>query len=343
MSIPPCLIPEIQLLQKFDLENPRSRSQSKYNTLSTHIPFVPCRSALSFLGYSYFKIRRSGSLVRSKLKVTTWVQHSVDSYPFRSMSIGHPILELWLFQNLTLKIKGQGHGWSRSSKSECGSNKHPIDSHSFRSMSIGPPIPELQHFKNLTLKIQGQGQMTMMLHNYRSRQFDRTSNGINPSSGFRDMASTKSGPSAASFQVFGPWTSPYGENWQITMTLHNYRYRQGHETLNGVNPSSGFWDMHSAKSAPNLWQIWQVFGPWASPYGANGQMTMTVHNYRPRQIHRTLNGENPSSCYRDMGSASLAATSPAGHPHTHPPARTVTTIPLQPRGLRGNKWIITYP
>ena len=46
-------------------------------------------------------------------------------------------------------------------------------------MSIGPPIPGIQHFLNLTLKIQGQGQMTMMLHNY------------------RDMGSTKSGPSAA--------------------------------------------------------------------------------------------------------------------------------------------------
>ena len=91
--------------------------------------------------------------------------------------------------------------------------------------------------------------------------------------------------------------------------------------------------MRSAKSGPNLWQIWQVFGPWASPYGANGQITMTVHNYRPRQFHRTSNGENPSSGYRDMGSASLAAARPAARP----PARTVTTIPLQPEGLRGKK------
>ena len=96
------------------------------------------------------------------------------------------------------------------------------------------------------------------------------------------------------------------------MAVHNYRSRQVHETLNGVNPSSGFRDMRSAKSRPNLWQIWQVFGPWASPYGANGQMSMTVHNYRPRQFHRTSNGENPSSGYRDMGSASLAAARPPG-------------------------------
>ena len=146
-------------------------------------------------------------------------------------------------------------------------------------MSIGPPIPEIQHFQNLTLKIKGQGQMTLMLHNYRSRQFHRTSNGINPSSGFKDMGSTKSGPKCCLiWQVFGPWANPYWANGQITMTVHNYRSRQVHETLNGVHPSSGFRDKRSAMSGPNLWQIWQVFGPWASPYRANEQMTMTVHN-----------------------------------------------------------------
>ena len=117
------------------------------------------------------------------------------------------------------------------------------------------------------------------------------------------------------------------------MTLHNYRSRQVHETLSGVYPSSSFRDMHSAKSGPNLWQIWQVFGPWASPYEANGQMTMTVHHYRPRQFHRTYIGENPSSGYRDIGSASLAAALLAASP----PAQTVTTIPLQPERLRGKK------
>ena len=102
------------------------------------------------------------------------------------------------------------------------------------------------------------------------------------------------------------------------MTVHNYRSRQVHETLNGVNPSSGFRDMRSANSGPNLWQIWQVFGPWASPYGANGQMSMTVHHYRSIQFHRTSNGENPSSGYRDMGSASLAAARPPASPPACP-------------------------
>ena len=64
-------------------------------------------------------------------------------------------------------------------------------------MSIGPPIHEIQYFQNLTLKTKGQGQMTMMLHNYRSRQFHRTLNGTDPSRGFRDIGSAKYGPSAA--------------------------------------------------------------------------------------------------------------------------------------------------
>ena len=50
------------------------------------------------------------------------ISHPVDSHPFCSMSIGHPVPELWLLQNLTLKIKGQGHGWGHSSKSQCGSS-----------------------------------------------------------------------------------------------------------------------------------------------------------------------------------------------------------------------------
>ena len=102
--------------------------------------------------------------MRSKLKVTTWLQHSADSHPSRSMSIGHPIPELWLFQNVTLKIKGQGHGWGHRSKSQCVSN----------ILSTHIPFVPCSHswdtaFQNLTLEFQGQGQMTMMLHNYRSR------------------------------------------------------------------------------------------------------------------------------------------------------------------------------
>ena len=53
-------IPEIQHFQSLTLKIPgqghSSRSQRRYTTLSIHILFVPCQSALHFLGYSYFKI-----------------------------------------------------------------------------------------------------------------------------------------------------------------------------------------------------------------------------------------------------------------------------------------------
>ena len=151
-------VPEIHLFRKLTLKiqgqghgwGQSSKSQCESNILSTHIPLVPCQSALPFLRYSIFKIwpwksmvkviaqdhtigitpyqlishvdrpshswdtviskfdvenSRSRSWVRSKFKVTTRVQHSVDSHPFCFMSIRHPIPELQLVQNLTLKSK----------------------------------------------------------------------------------------------------------------------------------------------------------------------------------------------------------------------------------------------
>ena len=44
------------LTLKIQSQSHSSRSYSRYNTLSTHIPCVPCWSALPYLGYSYFKI-----------------------------------------------------------------------------------------------------------------------------------------------------------------------------------------------------------------------------------------------------------------------------------------------
>ena len=124
-------------------------------------------------------------------------------------------------------------------------------------------------------------------------------------------------------------------NVSLTMTLHNHRFRQVHESLNRWYPVKraqpamltdgrygpfGRIPSKLGNSIPRFQRyavrkVWTQFvanltsfGPWASPYGANGQMTMTVHNFRPRQFHRTSNRDNPSSGYRDMGSENLAAT-----------------------------------
>ena len=43
-----------------------------------------------------------------------------------------------------------------------------------------------------------------------------------------------------------------------------------------------------------VWFSFTKISLWPSPYGANGQITMTFHNYRSRQVHETLNGVNPA-------------------------------------------------
>ena len=98
---------------------------------------------------------RSRLWKRWTLKVTSWVEHSIDSHPFCSMSISHPIHKIWLFKNFTLKIKGEGHGWGERWKSQYGSN---ILSTHISLIPCESAIPFLiQLFQNLTLKIQGQG------------------------------------------------------------------------------------------------------------------------------------------------------------------------------------------
>ena len=55
--------------------------------------------------------------------------------------------------------------------------------------------------------------MTMMLHNYRSTQFHRTSNGINPSSDFRDMGSASLAKVLPDLISFWPMGKPIWSKW----------------------------------------------------------------------------------------------------------------------------------
>ena len=123
-------IPEIQRFQNLTLKIQGQchtwRPHSRYNTLSTHITFVRSPWALTFLSIAIEKFDlenpRSRSWLRWTLKVTPWVQHTIDSHLFRSKSISHPIPEIQHFQNLTLKIQGQGHGWGECWKPQHVSN-----------------------------------------------------------------------------------------------------------------------------------------------------------------------------------------------------------------------------
>ena len=91
--------------------------------LSTYIPVVPCQLAIPFLRYDFFKKydQGQGHGRGEHGKSQHGSKHSIDSHPFHSLSIGHPIHKIRLFQNLTLKIQGQGHGWGESWKSQHGS------------------------------------------------------------------------------------------------------------------------------------------------------------------------------------------------------------------------------
>ena len=104
--------------------------------------------------------------MRSKSKITMWIQHPIDSHPFHSMAIWHPIAELRRFQKLTLKIKGQGHGWGHSLKSQCGSN---ILSTHFPFVLCQSGIPFLSYdlFKIWPWKsrVKVMGEVTVQSHN----------------------------------------------------------------------------------------------------------------------------------------------------------------------------------
>ena len=107
-------------------------------------------------------------------------------------------------------------------------------------------------------------------------------------------------------KYFSPYASPRMTNDRIISS------RQFLWTLNDVNPSFGFRDIpvHSRKYGPHWYQICQVFGSWACPHGANGQLTMTMHNCRTRHFHKISNGVNPSNVLRNMDTAKSGTNRP---------------------------------
>ena len=126
------------------------KSQCGSDIQSTDIHFVPCESGIPFLSCDFFKICPWKSRAKVMHQVTLQ-SHNVSLRSYRltslcSISIGHPIPELRLFQNLTLKIKCQNHGWGHTSKSQCGSNI--LSTHiPFVSCQSGIPFLSYDFFK----------------------------------------------------------------------------------------------------------------------------------------------------------------------------------------------------
>ena len=109
------------------------------------------------------------------------------------------------------------------------------------------------------------GQNTMTLNNYRSGQSHRTLNGKNPCSGLRDMYSD-------------PWESPCGSKGQMGKW-------PWHCTATACTGCDNSIDLQMEKIYPAVSEICflqkereMCSGPWASPYGSNVQVTITLHN-----------------------------------------------------------------
>ena len=115
------------------------------------------------------------------------------------------------------------------------------------------------------------------------------------------------------------------------MTVHTYRSRQVHQTLNGVHPSSGFniyIYMRSAKSGPNLWQIWKFLAHGKAHIGQMGKWPWQCTT-------RGLDNSTKLRVEKIRQAVTKIWVPQVWQPPARPPAQTVTTIPLQPGELRG--------
>ena len=142
-----------------------SLTSYRLTSLSFHVNLASHCWVMTFSN-SDLEIQGSRSWMRSQFKVTMWVWHPIDSHPFRSMSIGPPIPEIQHFQNLTLKIKGQGHGWGHSLKSQCGSNILSTHIH-FVPCQSGIPFLSYDFFKiwPWKSKVKAMGEAIIESHN----------------------------------------------------------------------------------------------------------------------------------------------------------------------------------
>ena len=93
------------------------------------------------------------TIVKQRSRSWWW---TIDSYPFRSMSICPPISEVRLFQTLTLKKQGQGHGWSQKERPHRWPSIQLI-CFLFVSNQSDQKFLTWSYFKIWPWKIQGQG------------------------------------------------------------------------------------------------------------------------------------------------------------------------------------------
>ena len=130
------------------------------------------------------------------------------------MSIWHPIAELRLFQNLTLKFKGQGHGWGHSSKSQCGSNI--LSTHiPFVPCQSALPFLKYSIFKIWPWKsrVKVMGEVTIQSHNVGLTSYRLTSLLFHVNRPSHSWVMT--------FFKIWPWNSKVKVMGEVTVQSHN--------------------------------------------------------------------------------------------------------------------------
>ena len=157
------------------------------------------------------------------------------------MSIGPRVPGIQLFQSLTLKIKGQGHGWGQSWKSQHGSN--------IQSTHIPlVPVNRTSHswvttfFLNLTLKIKCQG------HGWGHSSKSQCKSILSTHVPFVPCQSGIPFLSDDFFKIW-PWKSRVKVMGEVTVQSHNVgltSYRLTSLTFH-VNQSSHSWDTAFSK------------------------------------------------------------------------------------------------
>ena len=119
--------------------------------------FTSCSETELTMSPARWRLKSPQSLFRTSTHHTMVTQGSIswswmdDSHPFQSMSIGRTIPEIRLFQTLTLKLQGQGHG--------CGQRAYSWPSILFLLVSHQSDQQFLRYsyFEIWPRKIKGQG------------------------------------------------------------------------------------------------------------------------------------------------------------------------------------------
>ena len=122
------------------------------------------------MAHQHLKSFWSPSCTSAHPTMVTLVNIMVTSFSFL-MSIGCPIHEIRLFQTLTLKLQGKGHGCGKKTK-VIQLAEYPINLLPFHFTSIRSTIPAEEVFWNFTLKhsrsrswVKGQGHISYPVSN----------------------------------------------------------------------------------------------------------------------------------------------------------------------------------